>query len=254
MLNTILHGEPTDEPALVIAHGLFGSARNWGGVAKRLARDRRVVAVDLRNHGDSFHDDDQSYAAMADDLAEVIAAHGGQADLLGHSMGGKAAMVLALREPSIVHRLIVADIAPAAYDHSQIEKVRALQSLDLSHVSRRSDADAALAERVPDPVLRAFLLQSLAIAEERAVWKLNLSALADQMPQIMGFPKIEGSYLAPTLFLTGEKSEYVSAEHLSAVSLYFPNARRQEIAGVGHWMHAEAPAVFVQAVQGFLAS
>ena len=130
-LNAIIHGQPTDRPPLVIAHGLFGSARNWGAVAKRLSAERQVVAVDLRNHGDSPRSPDNGYEAMAGDLAETIAALGGRADVLGHSMGGKAAMVLALTDPERVGRLVVADIAPVAYGHSQLELVRAMQALDL---------------------------------------------------------------------------------------------------------------------------
>jgi pimeloyl-ACP methyl ester carboxylesterase len=205
-LNAILHGGPSDRPPLVIAHGLFGSGRNWGAVAKRLARDRQVAAVDLRNHGDSPRDPDMSYAAMAGDLAATIAELGGEADLLGHSMGGKAAMVLALTEPERVRRLVVADIAPAAYRHSQIGYVRAMQALDLAGLSRRSEADARLAPSVPDPVLRAFFLQSLAFEDGVARWKLNLDVLAEQMPTIMGFPEPAGRFPGPTLFLTGAAS------------------------------------------------
>lgn len=252
MLNVILHGAPTDRPPLVIAHGLFGSARNWGVVAKRLAQDRRVIAVDMRNHGDSPHVPDHSYAALADDLAEVIAGQGGRADVLGHSMGGKAAMVLALREPARVHRLILADIAPVGYAHSQIDLVRALQALDLTRVTRRSQADGALAEAVDDPALRAFLLQSLATSEAGATWKLNLAALADQMPRIMGFPDMDGTYDGPMLFITGENSDYVDPAHWPRIQALFPAARRQVITGAGHWLHAEAPRPFVDAVQDFL--
>lgn len=215
-LNAVVQGEPTGRPPLVIAHGLLGSARNWGVIARRLSTAIQVIAVDMRNHGDSPHDSDHSYEALAADLAAVIDAHGGRADLLGHSMGGKAAMVLALQAPERIRRLIVADIAPTAYPHTQIDNVRALQALDLSGIARRSDADAALAARVPDPAMRAFFLQSLAVTPEGAAWKLNLDALADQMPQIMGFPKIDGSFPGPALFLTGETSDYVGPEHLPA--------------------------------------
>lgn len=151
MLNTILHGAPGAGVPLVIAHGLYGSARNWGVIAKRLSETRQVIAVDMRNHGSSPRETVQGYPEMAADLAEVIAAHGGRADLLGHSMGGKAAMVLALSQPDLIERLMVADIAPVAYTHSQIQYVEAMKAVDLSEVSRRSDADAQLAASVPSP-------------------------------------------------------------------------------------------------------
>ncbi len=252
MLNTIRHGQPTGAPPLVIAHGLFGSARNWGAVAKRLARGREVIAVDLRNHGESPHDPDASYPALAADLAELIDAEGGRADLLGHSMGGKAAMALALIAPSRVARLVVADIAPVAYGHSQIGYVRAMQGVALGGVARRSDADAALAATVPDPALRAFLLQSLAIGPDGARWRLDLATLADQMPEIMDFPAIDGRFEGPTLFLTGGASDYVRAEHWPEILARFPNARRETLPGVGHWLHAEAPQAFAAAVAAFL--
>ena len=142
-LASTVHGAPTDRPPLVIAHGLYGSGRNWGAIARRLAETRQVVAVDMRNHGDSPRSPEHSYEAMAGDLAATVAGLGGRADLLGHSMGGKAAMVLALSEPGRVRRLIVADIAPVAYGHSQIGYARAMQAVDLAAVRRRADADEA---------------------------------------------------------------------------------------------------------------
>ena len=140
MLNMLDYPGPGEVP-LLIAHGLFGSARNWNVIAKRLSDERRVVAVDMRNHGDSPWSDDHSYPALADDLAEVIDALGGRADVLGHSMGGKAAMTLAAQSPGRVRRLLVADIAPVDYAHSQAPVVEALQAVDLAQVARRSDAD-----------------------------------------------------------------------------------------------------------------
>ena len=251
-LNAIAQGEAGERPPLVIAHGLFGSARNWGAVARRLAAERRVIAVDLRNHGDSPRSPDNGYEAMAGDLADTIAAHGGRADVLGHSMGGKAAMVLALTAPERVGRLVVADIAPTAYAHTQLDYVRALQAVDLAAVARRSDADAQLATRVPEPGLRAFFLQSLAIGARGAAWKLNLPALAEQMPRIMGFPDIGGSFEGPALFLTGGASDYVRPEHWPRIRALFPAAVPRVIDGAGHWLHAEAPEVFADAVAEFL--
>jgi len=251
-LASTVHGQPTDRPPLVIAHGLFGSGRNWGAVARRLADARQVVAVDMRNHGDSPKAPDHGYAAMADDLAAAIAAHGGRADLLGHSMGGKAAMVLALTEPARLRRLIVADMAPVAYQHSQLGYVRAMQAVDLATVRRRGDADAALAPAVPEAGLRAFFLQSLALGPARADWKLDLATLADQMPRIMAFPELPGRFDGPTLFLTGGRSDYVRPEHWPEIRRLFPAARHVEIAGAGHWLHADAPDAFAAAVAEFL--
>jgi pimeloyl-ACP methyl ester carboxylesterase len=247
MLHTIRHGTPTDRPPLLIAHGLFGSARNWGAVAKRLSADREVVAVDMRNHGASPWDPDHSYEALAADLAQVIG--NGTHDVLGHSMGGKAAMVLALTRPGAVRRLVVADIAPVAYGHSQSHLIDALRAVDLSRVSRRSEAAAQLGA-IPDDGTRAFLLQSLDAGAGR--WTLNLDALEAEMPKIMGFPDLPGSSDVPALFLTGGASDYVRPEHRAPIRALFPAARFASIPGAGHWLHAEMPREFEAAVRVFL--
>jgi len=253
MLNVVAVGEPDGKPPLLIVHGLFGSARNWGVLQKRLGQDRQVLAVDLRNHGESFHSDDNSYAALADDLAEVIAAFGGVADVLGHSMGGKAAMVLALTRPELVGRLLVADIAPVGYRHSQMHNLEAMRSVDLAGVTRRAEVDRQLQASVPEAPLRAFFLQSLALGETGARWKLNLDALAADMDQILGFPAITGSFAGPTLFVHGGASDYLTADHHQRIFELFLNAEFAKIEGAGHWLHAEKPREFQQAVTGFLA-
>jgi pimeloyl-ACP methyl ester carboxylesterase len=251
-LASTVYGSAPGRPPLLIAHGLFGSARNWGVIGKRLAQDRQVIAVDMRNHGDSPRSPVHDYRSMAADLAETIAAHGGRADVLGHSMGGKAAMVLALTDPPRVNRLIVADVAPVPYGHSQLEYVRAMQAVDLAAVTRRSDADVELARSVPEPALRAFFLQSLAVRPEGASWKLNLDALGEEMPAIMDFPDLPGRFDGPTLFLTGATSAYVRPEHWPRIRALFPAAEHKAIPDAGHWLHADAPGPFVEAVTGFL--
>ncbi len=249
MLNTLTHGHE-GHPPIVIAHGLYGSGRNWGVIAKRLSDSRFVIAPDMRNHGESFWSDDHSYGAMAGDLGEVIAAHGGQADLVGHSMGGKAAMVLALQQPDAVRSLVVADIAPVAYTHSQMPFIEAMRAVDLSRVEKRSDAAEQLAASVEDKTLQAFFTQSLDIKGKR--WRLNLDALADQMPQIMGFPEIEGRYEGPTLFLSGGQSDYVLPEYRARIRALFPRARFARLPGAGHWLHAEEPRDFEASLRAFL--
>lgn len=251
-LASTTYGATTSHPPLLIVHGLFGSGRNWGSIAKRLALRRQVVTVDMRNHGQSGRSPSHDYHAMAADLAGTVAAHGGRMDVLGHSMGGKAAMVLALTEPERVGRLIVADIAPVGYDHDQMGYIEAMRSLDLPSVARRSDADAALAERVPEAAVRSFLLQSLAIEDGRAQWRLNLDALAAEMPAILGFPEIAARFAGPTLFLTGGASNYVRPEHRARILQLFPAATHELLPGAGHWLHADAPAAFIAAVERFL--
>jgi len=250
MLNTITHGTATGKTPLLIAHGLYGSARNWGVIAKRLSDERLAVAVDMRNHGDSPQTDSHTYPELADDLAGVIAAHGGQMDVIGHSMGGKAAMMLALNHPQAVRRLVVADIAPVAYGHTQIQYIHAMRSVDLETLERRPEAAAQLAEAGVEPALQSFFTQSLDIPNKR--WKLNLDTLADQMPNIMSFPQTDAVWSGPALFLSGSESDYVLPEHRKQIRARFPAARFAKLPGAGHWLHAEKPREFEAAARVFL--
>ena len=234
---------------LLIAHGLYGSARNWGVIAKKLSADRPVITVDMRNHGASPWFDTHSYNDLGADLTEVIASVG-EVDLLGHSMGGKAAMMAALQGAAIA-RLIVADIAPVSYGHSQIQYIEAMRRVDLSQVTARSDADAQLARDVDDPALRAFLLQSLDVKDRR--WRLNLDVLAAEMPKILSFPEVSGQFDEQTLFLSGGASDYVLPEPRPTIKTLFPAARFAKIPGAGHWLHAEKPAEFMAVLSTYLA-
>lgn len=247
MLNMLDYPGPegaSNQVPLLIAHGLFGSARNWNVIAKRLSDARRVVAVDMRNHGDSPWFDTHSYPAMADDLAEVIDALGGRADVLGHSMGGKAAMVLATQTPDRVRHLLVADIAPVAYGHSQAPVAEAMQAVDLAQVSRRSEADVQLKAHLDDAMLRAFLLQSLTVDGDGARWKLNLDVLAAQMPLIMGFPESGARFDGRATAIRGGASDYVTDGRVDALRGVLPNVEVVTMDGLGHWLHAEDPRGF----------
>lgn len=252
MLAMLTYGEPTALPPLLIVHGLFGSARNWGVISRRMAETRRVVAVDMRNHGESFWADSHTYPDLAADLAQVIRAEGRPMDVLGHSMGGKAAMWLALTQGQLVNRLVVGDIAPVAYGHSQNHLIAAMRGLDLSGVSLRSEADRRLAATVADAGTRAFLLQSLDLKSEPPRWRLNLDVLEAGMAGIIGWPGSDGQYAGPALFLSGGTSSYVRPEHHAPIARMFPDARFQQIEGAGHWLHAERPREFEAALLDFL--
>ena len=188
---------------------------------------------------------------MALDLAEVIEANAqGPVDVLGHSMGGKASMVLALTRPDLVNRLIVADIAPVAYEHSQLQYIKAMRQVDLSLVKKRSDAEAQLAKLVDDPTLISFFTQSLDVQKQQ--WRLNLDVLEAEMPKILSFPDVTGQFSGKTLFLSGAKSDYVAPEHRPKIKALFPNASFIKIKDAGHWLHAEKPREFESAVRGWL--
>jgi pimeloyl-ACP methyl ester carboxylesterase len=251
-LATRTEGAPTARPTLVIVPGLFGSARNWGAIARNLSADRRVVAVDMRNHGDSFRAPTQGYAEMAGDLERVIGGLGAPVDVLGHSMGGKAAMVLALTHGAMVRRLVVADIAPVAYAHTQAHLVRAMMQMDLTGLTRRSESDRRLASAVEDPATRAFLLQSLDLSADPPRWKLNLPVLLQDMEAITGWPGVTGRFAGEALFLTGAQSHYVRPEHRPAIHALFPRAHFASLPGAGHWLHADRPREFEAAVRVFL--
>lgn len=254
MLNTIITGEGPGIPVLLV-HGLFGQARNLGGIARRLAQGRRVISVDMRNHGDSFHDEDHSYPVLAADLAQVIEAEGGPMDIVGHSMGGKAAMMLALTRPDLVERLAVLDIAPVGYGHSQTGYIDMMEALDLTGLDRRSEADKRLAEILHAPSLRAFFLQSLDLKAQPPRWTLNLKVLRDEMEQLVGWPAdavAEQQFTGPALFLAGADSDYVDTQGEAEIARLFPNARIQRITGAGHWLHADRPEETAEAVAAFL--
>lgn len=250
MLEMTTFGSDTSRIPILIVHGLFGSARNWRAIAKRLAQIRRVITVDMRNHGASFRADSHNYGDMAGDLADVIATLQTPVDMIGHSMGGKAAMVLAVSKPDLIRRLLVADIAPVAYPHSQNHLIRAMRGLDLSRIETRMQADAALANTVGTAEVRAFLLQSLDIQEKR--WRLNLEVLERDMDLITGWPDISGAFPGPTLFLAGANSDYVLPEHRPLIRSLFPLAKQAKLSGAGHWLHAEKPRAFIATAQAFL--
>ena len=242
MLNVLTHGDAS-LPKLLIVHGLYGSGRNWGVIAKRLSDRFHVICPDMRNHGSSPWYDTQSYFDMAADFAALLE---GPTRVVGHSMGGKAAMVLALQHPELIEKLVIADIAPVGYAHSQTQHIDAMRAVDLSAVERRSEAGETL-----DPEVRDFLLQSLDVKAKK--WKLNLDVLEAEMPKIIGFPEVSGTFEGPTLFLSGADSDYVLPEHRAKTKALFPAARFAKLNGAGHWLHAQKPREFEAALRTFLA-
>ncbi len=248
MLNYMTFGDEKSPPVMIV-HGLYGSGRNWGVIAKRLSDQFFVITVDLRNHGDSPWLDTHNYHVMADDLVEVINSLNIKPNIIGHSMGGKAAMVLALKRPNLVRNLIIADIAPVKYEHDQSQFIEAMQKVDLSKVEKRSDATLALSKFVEDKSLQNFFTQSLDIKAKR--WKLNLKVLRSEMSEILSFPKIESEFSGHSLFLKGENSDYIKPEHRKLIKSLFTKARFATFKEAGHWLHAEKPREFESAARLF---
>jgi len=242
---------------VVFCHGLFGQGKNWSAIGKAIAGDHRVLLVDMPDHGQSPWSDRFDYLAAADQVAELLSAED-PAALVGHSMGGKICMLVALRHPELVERLVVVDVAPVAYDHADEFDgyITAMRAIDLDHLARRSDADAALQEAVPDPTVRGFLLQSLRREDDHWRWLLNLEVLGRDLDAITDWPEeaLAGTapYDGPVLWVGGARSSYTAPEHVAAMDRWFPRNRRVTVKDAGHWVHSEQPEVFVEVLRRFL--
>ena len=230
---------------LLLLHGLFGSSLNWQHIALKLAGRAEVLAVDLRNHGRSPPAATMDYPAMAEDLLALLDAEGlERATLVGHSMGGKAAMTLALAAPARVERLVVIDIAPVAYPDVYTPIALAARRIDAARLAERADADRQLAATIADPALRAMLLQNLVRDGAAWRWRIGWDGLLAGMAALVGFPHAPGTlrYDGPVRLLRGARSDHVRPEHHGVIAALFPRARIDTLADAGHWPHAERPA------------
>lgn len=244
-------GRPDDAP-LIILHGFFASSRNWKFIAEKLAVSYHVFAVDLRNHGASSHHPIMDYPVMAEDVRLFMARRGlTKASLLGHSMGGKVAMWLALNNPEIVNKLIIADIAPTTYSHSFEMTISALKKLPLATIGNRKQAEESLAHAIPELSYRQFLLQNLVLRDGHYQWRVDLEILGRSAPDIVAFPDAlsRAPYQGSVLFIAGSESNFIKAE---AVFPLFPLAELKTIDGAGHWLHVQQPESFLAAVLDFL--
>jgi esterase len=241
-------------PVLCLLHGLFGSANNWLGIVKYLEDDFHIVIPDLRNHGRSPHHQGMDYTLMVRDLMMLFDRLAiGEVNLLGHSMGGKAAMWLALEQPERVGKLVVADIAPVAYKNSFDKIFKGLCALPLEKIGRRDEADQLLTNWVADRAVRQYLLQNLVKQPEGWSWRFNLAVLHMAISALIGFPDPGGRhYAGETLFIHGEKSDYVKQAYHETIGKLFPHHRQRLLHGAGHWLYAEQPQRFTQAIKGFL--
>ncbi len=239
-----------DRNPVVLVHGLFGQGRNLAGVARSLSEHRFVLSVDLRNHGTADWSDVHDYPSMAADLYETLTSYD-KVDMLGHSMGGKAAMMFAMRWPDKIQKLAVGDIAPVKYEHSQLDYILSMKKIDLTKLESRSQAFEALSQEIPDKGICAFLLHSLNLKGEAPSWQINLEALEKNMQAIVDWPKQKNRFLGETLFLAGENSDYIKSSYRSEIENYFPSARIIKIKNAGHWLHVDQPKVFSHFVVNF---
>ena len=238
---------------VVLLHGLFGAARNFGSLQRSLAPRGRIIALDLRNHGRSPHAPGMDYPTQAADVLETLREAGAlPCALIGHSMGGKTAMRVALDAPDAVQRLLVSDISPVAYRAGFRRYAEAMAALDLSGKSRPA-VDAALAPAVPDAAVRSFLLQNLSPGPPPS-WRIGLQEIASGLPDIEDWPEASGTYEGPTLFVAGGRSDYIRPEHRAKIQALFPSARHITLRQAGHWVHADAPEAFLQVVETFLST
>ncbi len=242
-------GEP-----VVLLHGLFGSSTNLRGLARRLADRFRVFNVDLPNHGRSTHTASMTYQDMSEalyDFSNRIAMS--RLNWVGHSMGGKAVMHLALTHSDCVNRLVIMDISPVSYAHGHGEFIDAMAELDLTNIASRAEAERELSLTVSDPAIRMFLLQNLKLDGGRFTWRINLPVLHQFHADIMAFPDLEGStFYGPTLVLSGAESSYVSSAHHNTFLRYFPNAVFSVVEDAGHWVHIDRPEAVHEAISQFL--
>ena len=255
MLNYRWFGESdSGVTPLVVLHGLLGSLDNWQTFARGQAGKRPVLALDLRNHGDSPHVEGMSYQQMVSDVLAVLDALGiPTCDLMGHSMGGKVAMSLALQHPERIQRLLVVDIAPKAYPPRHQALLQAMVSMPLASLSSRKQADEWLSTTVKHPFERGFLLKNLGRKSDGSFyWQCNLPEIARHYLKISGFPASTASCPAPALLIRGGQSDYVADEDLALIRQAFPAAKLISIEAAGHLPHVQTPAEFTALVDTFL--
>lgn len=244
------------EPLLVL-HGLFGNHSNWGVHCKKFAETYAVYGVDLRNHGDSPHADELNYQVMAEDIRELLQQLAiPHCYMIGHSMGGKVAMQLALSRPDLIRKLVVVDIAPVLYENKADGHAKILQgmaAMKLAEISSRKEAEIQLREFVEDEATRKFILTNLVRDESTGYrWRLNLESIRKNYDKLRDKLVGDEPYTQPVLFVKGALSNYIHLKHEKEILRLFPAARVKIVMEAGHWVHSERPLVFQKIALDFL--
>lgn len=254
ILHSKIYGENQPGIPLLVFHGLFGMLDNWGSFGKEMGEFFPVHLIDLRNHGKSFQSENMSHDDLADDILNYMNVQNmDKANLLGHSLGGKAVMQFAIKNPEKVEKLVVVDIAPKAYAPHHQGIIKALQSVDFDKVKSRGDVEEVLAEFIPEKSVIFFLTKSLYWDENKKLkWRFNLRTLSEKYEEFVSNAVTSGVFSGKTLFIKGEHSNYILPEDDFLLKQQFPNSSLTEIKNAGHWTQAENPTDFNEAVKNFL--
>ena len=251
VLNTKVYGEGFP---LIIIHGLLGSLDNWQSIAKYLGQKYQVITLDMRNHGRSEHEEVFTYDAMVQDVVDTMQYMSiSKASFIGHSMGGKIVMYMALYHPEMVEKLIVADIAPINYAAHHDDVFNALNAVPIESIENRSDAENIIAQHVKENDVVQFLMKGLYRKEDNTFgWRFNISIIEKSYANILSFDINNEVFEGETLFIRGELSKYIQNKDWEHIHELYPRAKLETIVGAGHWLHADNPAEFYQTVSKFI--
>ena len=254
ILHSKIYGSEKSGTPLLVFHGLFGMLDNWGSFGKEMGELFPVHLIDLRNHGKSFHSFEMSHDDLAHDILHYMEFHKiDQCNLLGHSLGGKAVMQFAIKYPLKVDQLIVVDISPKAYPPHHQGILKALESVDFNQISTRQEAEEILHQYIPEKSVIQFLTKNLYWTEDKKLaWRFNLKTLSEKYSEFVSNAIKYGEFSGKTLFISGEKSNYILPQDEFQIKQQFPNSSAVTIKNAGHWVQAENPKDFNELVKDFL--